>query len=329
MSAMSRTVDSFDDGFLFRALLDSMPDSVYVKDRDARLLRVSLSMVRNLGYADRAEIVGKSDVDLFGEDFGHRTYLEDLRVMETDEPIAGLIESRLLDDGGQNWTLTTKLPVHDRAGRVIGLLGITREINELKQAEMSLQYLATHDTLTALPNRFLMMDRLNQVLARAERDGSSCGVLFVDLDDFKAINDSAGHEAGDGALRAIAERMQSCVRASDTVARLGGDEFVIVLEHATISEATVVADRVRAAIAGPITLGARRHVVTASVGISLYPDHAGDASGLLTAADYAMYLAKRNGKNRTAVCPTGERGAGAVAAGAPPAGRRRKARGNG
>jgi PAS domain S-box-containing protein len=218
-------MDPLDDGFLFRALLDSMPDSVYVKDRDARLLRVSQSMVRNLGLADRAELVGKSDIDLFGADFGHRTYIEDLRVMETDEPIAGLIESRQLDDGGLNWTLTTKLPIRDETGQVIGLIGITREINELKQAEMSLQYLATHDTLTALPNRFLMMDRLNQVLARAERDASPCGVLFVDLDDFKSINDSAGHEAGDGVLRSIAERLQSCVRASDTVARLGGDEF--------------------------------------------------------------------------------------------------------
>jgi diguanylate cyclase (GGDEF)-like protein len=261
-------------------------------------------MVRNLGLADRGELVGKSDIDLFGADFGHRTYIEDLRVMETDEPIAGLIESRQLDDGGLNWTLTTKLPVHDEGGNVIGLLGITREINELKQAEMSLQYLATHDSLTALPNRFLMMDRLNQVLARAERDGSPCGVLFVDLDDFKAINDSAGHEAGDGVLRSIAERLQACVRASDTVARLGGDEFVVVLEHTGLAEATAVADRIRSAVEAPIAFQRRSHAVTASVGISLYPEHASDASGLLTGADYAMYLAKRSGKDRTAVCPT-------------------------
>jgi diguanylate cyclase (GGDEF)-like protein/PAS domain S-box-containing protein len=298
---------SLDDGFLFRALLDSMTDSVYVKDRDARLVRVSLSMVRNLGVADRAELVGKTDVDLFGADFGHRTYIEDLRVMETDEPIAGLIESRQLDNGGQNWTLTTKLPVHDETGGVVGLLGITREINELKQAEMSLQYLATHDSLTALPNRFLFMDRLNQVLARAERDASTSSVLFVDIDDFKQVNDSAGHEAGDNVLRSIADRLQSCVRASDTVARLGGDEFVVVLEHARLAEASAVADRIRSAVAGPIPFQGRTHAVSASVGISLYPDHAGDASGLLTAADYAMYLAKRSGKDRTAVCPTDER----------------------
>jgi diguanylate cyclase (GGDEF)-like protein len=145
-----------------------------------------------------------------------------------------------------------------------------------------------------------MMDRLNQVLARAERDGSPCGVLFVDLDDFKAINDTAGHEAGDGVLRSIAERLQACVRASDTVARLGGDEFVVVLEHAGLAEASSVADRIRAAAARPIMFQRRGHAVTASVGISLYPE-------LLTGADYAMYLAKRSGKDRTAICPTDER----------------------
>jgi len=297
-------MQSLDDGFLFRALLDSMPDSVYVKDRGARLTRVSRSMTRNLGFADPAEVVGKSDVDLFGTDFGHRTYIEDLRVMDTDEAISGLIESRQLADGRLNWTLTTKLPVHDAAGQVIGLLGISREINELKEAEVSLQYLATHDSLTSLPNRFLLMDRLTQVLARAERDTVPFGVLFVDIDDFKAINDTSGHESGDAVLRSIAARMLSCVRASDTVARLGGDEFVVILEHARRDEASAIADRIRVSVCEPIIDQRRQHLVTASVGISLFPDHAADASGLITAADYAMYLAKRNGKDRSAMCPT-------------------------
>lgn len=295
--------EPLDDGFLFRALLEATPDSVYVKDRQARLLRVSQSMVRNLGVAGAAELVGRSDVDLFGMDFGHRTYIEDLRVMETNEPIAGLIESRQLADGALNWTLTTKLPLQDEHGDVIGLLGVTREINELKQAEMSLQHLATHDSLTSLPNRFLLMDRLNQALARAERDGVSFGVLFIDIDDFKSINDSAGHEAGDRVLRAVAERLQTSVRASDTLARLGGDEFVVVLEHADRDEALVIADRIRTAIVAPIPGQAGDHAVTVSIGISLYPEHAADGPGLLTAADYAMYLAKKNGKDRAAMCP--------------------------
>jgi diguanylate cyclase (GGDEF)-like protein/PAS domain S-box-containing protein len=296
--------DPLDDGFLFRALLEATPDSVYVKDRQARLLRVSQSMVRNLELAGPADLIGRSDVDLFGTDFGHRTYIEDLRVMETNEPIAGLIESRQLADGSLNWTLTTKLPIKDETGDVVALLGVTREINELKQAEMSLQHLATHDSLTSLPNRFLLMDRLNQALARAERDGVSFGVLFVDIDDFKGINDSAGHEAGDRVLRAIAERLQASVRASDTIARLGGDEFVVVLEHADRDEALVIADRMRTAIIAPIPDQAGNRVVTVSIGISLYPEHAADGPGLLTAADYAMYLAKKSGKDRAAMCPS-------------------------
>lgn len=295
--------DPLDDGFLFRALLASTPDSVYVKDRQARLLRVSQSMVRNLGLAGPEDLVGRSDVDLFGTDFGHRTYIEDLRVMDTNEPIAGLIESRQLADGALNWTLTTKLPVQDETGEVVALLGVTREINELKQAEMSLQHLATHDSLTSLPNRYLLMDRLNQALARAVRDGVTFGVLFMDIDDFKSINDSAGHEAGDRVLRAVAERLQGSVRASDTLARLGGDEFVVVLEQANRDEALVIAGRIRTAILAPIPgpLGDQR--VTVSIGISLYPEHAADGPGLLTAADYAMYLAKKNGKDRAAMCP--------------------------
>ena len=125
-------------------------------------------MGSDLGYAGPAEIVGKTDVDLFGQEFAQRTMLDDSTVMETDQPLIGLTESRQLESGEVNWTLTSKMPLHDAAGGVVGLLGITREINELKQAEIALQGIATHDTLTGLPNRFLMFDRLNQLLVRAE-----------------------------------------------------------------------------------------------------------------------------------------------------------------
>ena len=301
--------DPIDDGFLFRALLRETPDSVYVKDRQARLLRVSQSMVRNLGVAGPDELIGRSDVDLFGMDFGHRTYIEDLRVMETNEAISGLIESRQLADGAMNWTLTTKLPIQDEAGEVVGLLGITREINELKQAEMTLQHLATHDSLTSLPNRYLLMDRLNQAVARALRDGASFGVLFIDIDDFKGINDSAGHETGDRVLRSIAEQLRASVRASDTIARLGGDEFVVVLEHADREEAPVHRrpdpDRGQRP---PCQAGRRPH------GHGQHRDQPLPRARrrrpwiCSTAADYAMYLAKKHGKDRAAMCPSDDPG---------------------
>jgi PAS domain S-box-containing protein len=159
---------SLNDDFLFGSLMETMADSIYFKDRQGRLLRVSRKMARDLGYADPAELVGKTDADLFGQEFAQRTMLDDSRVMETDQPLIGLTESRQLESGQVNWTLTSKMPLHDAAGAVVGLLGITREINELKRAEIALQDIATHDTLTGLPNRYLMFDRLNQLLVRAE-----------------------------------------------------------------------------------------------------------------------------------------------------------------
>jgi GGDEF domain-containing protein len=184
----------------------------------------------DLGRADPAELIGRTDIELFGREFGEMTMLDDARIMETDEPIIGLTESRQLESGQVNWTLTTKTPLHDLSGTVVGLLGITREINELKRAEMTLEHLATHDTLTGLPNRYLMFDRLNQLLVRAARYGLSFAILFIDLDGFKRINDSRGHDVGDLVLRGVAERLTRNLRAADTVARIGGDEFVVLLE---------------------------------------------------------------------------------------------------
>lgn len=300
---MSRS-NGFDDGFLFRALMEATSDSVYVKDRDCRLQRVSRSMAINLGFSDPADLIGKTDADLFGPDFAQRTFMEDRRIMEANEPTGGLIESRQLANGGVNWTLTSKQPLHDDRGRIVGLMGITREINELKQVETSLQYLATHDTLTSLPNRYLLMDRLSQVLARALREKTSFALLFVDIDDFKNINDTGGHAAGDDLLRSVAERLRSSLRASDTVARIGGDEFVLVLETTDRAGAVIAAEKIRALIAAPVFLFGRLASVTATVGISLFPEHARDAEGMLAAADNAMYLRKKDGKDGLLVCPT-------------------------
>ena len=221
---------SLSDAFLFRSLMEAMGDSIYFKDRQGRLLRASSKMARDLGYANPAELVGKTDVELFGPAFGEQTMLDDSRVMDTDEPLVGLTESRRVEGGGINWTLTSKTPLHDAAGAVVGLVGITREINDLKNAEISLQEIATHDPLTGLPNRYLMFDRLNQLLIRAERFATGFAILFIDLDGFKRINDSRGHDVGDLLLRALAERLRQSVRAADTVARIGGDEFVILAD---------------------------------------------------------------------------------------------------
>jgi diguanylate cyclase (GGDEF)-like protein/PAS domain S-box-containing protein len=300
------------DDFFFRALMDDTPDSIYIKDRDCRLLRVSQSMARRLGHRDPAELIGKTDIELFGDAFGQRTFLEDQRIMESGEPLVGLIESRPLGDAHVNWTLTTKLPLRDATGEIVGLIGITREINEIKRTELDLQHLATHDTLTGLPNRYLLMDRLSQVLAHSKRAGSSFAVLFLDVDDFKAINDDHGHDVGDLVLQAMARKLVAIVRASDTVARIGGDEFVVVLEAlAGHDAAPVVAAKIRARLARAFTVQGLKIKATISIGIGIYPDNGDDPEVLVRAADYAMYLAKRAGKNQWQACPYGVPGADA------------------
>ena len=295
--------DPLSEDFQFHALMDTTEDSIYFKDRECRLLRVSRRMARNLGFADPSELVGKTDVDLFGESFGQRTYFEEIRIMESDEPIIGLVESRVVGTE-TNWTLTTKVPLHDASGAVVGLMGITREINELKRTELNLQHLATHDPLTGLPNRYLMTDRLNHTVAQAVRTGSRFAVLFLDVDDFKSINDARGHEFGDVVLRAVGNTIVGTVRASDTVARIGGDEFVVIIDAVDQPDhATLVADKIRRNVAKPFTLKRHRVSVTVTIGVGLYPDNGKDADVLLGAADYAMYLAKAQGKNRVLTCP--------------------------
>ena len=304
MAAMPGS-DPPSDELLFHALMESTADSIYFKDRDCRLLRVSRKMAQDLGVADPADLIGKTDVDLFGEVFGRATRQDDLRIMETNRPIVGEVEGRRMDDGRTNWTLTTKLPFHDESGNVIGLVGITREINEMRQTEATLEHLVTHDTLTDLPNRFLMVDRMNQLLFRARRSSSVFAVLFMDIDRFKDVNDSCGHEFGDFVLRALSERLAKSVRQSDTVARIGGDEFVIILDPAQQIRADAVALKVLHLLARPLTLEKHRVKVTVSIGISLYPENGADTDTLLRPADYAMYLAKREGGNRHVVCLPG------------------------
>ncbi|MBT2144830.1 MULTISPECIES: diguanylate cyclase [unclassified Rhodanobacter] len=170
---------------------------------------------------------------------------------------------------------------------------------ERKQTEARLQYLARHDQLTDLPNRELFHDRLHTALAMARRDRQRLAVLYLDLDQFKPVNDNHGHDVGDLLLREVAARISQCVRDSDTVGRIGGDEFVALLNGISLPEhAGAVAAKIRAAVGRPFELAGRLLQVSASIGVAIYPDHAEDDKQLLRLADDAMYGAKRQGGNR-------------------------------
>ena len=291
---MADKVQIPDDVVLLDALMENMADSIYFKDRRCRLLKVSRKMANDFGCKDTADLIGKTDRELFGEEFGKRTMVDDLRVIETGVPIVGMIESRDMPNGDINWTSTSKLPLRNREGEIIGMVGITREVNDLKQAEFNLQYLATHDMLTKLPNRYLLFDRLEQSISRAERQKTLFAVLYIDLDEFKKVNDRCGHDIGDQVLKLSAERIMRSVRKSDTVARMGGDEFVIILEEVKSSEnALCIAGKVQKNLGQSFGIINYPLPMTASIGISLYPEHGMDGSTLLKAADHAMYVAKK------------------------------------
>ncbi|MCC7284843.1 MAG: EAL domain-containing protein, partial [Burkholderiaceae bacterium] len=180
----------------------------------------------------------------------------------------------------------------------VGYRGVSRDITSRKQAEARIEYLATHDSLTGLPNRVMFAELLSHVLASARRNERRFAVLFIDLDRFKFINDSLGHDAGDALLREVARRLKESLRASDIVARLGGDEFVMLLQDLnSAEESATIARKLLSAVIRPIELNSQECRVTASIGISLFPDDARDEMLLMTHADLAMYHAKEEGKN--------------------------------
>lgn len=179
---------------------------------------------------------------------------------------------------------------------------LSRVLAESRAAEARIRHLAQHDPLTELPNRALLSDRLGQALVAAKRDARRLAVIFIDMDNFKPINDTLGHAVGDRLLQQIASRLRTSLRESDTVARIGGDEFVVLLRNVTDGpDAQAVADKLREVLIQPFVVDSHTLVVGASIGVALYPDHGSEALELFRHADEAMYRAKRDGRNRVQI----------------------------
>ena len=201
-------------------------------------------------------------------------------------------------DGCESAIEDSTAPIHSRTGQVIGAVMVFRDVSEARAMRLKMTHLAQHDFLTDLPNRLLLNDRITQAISLSRRHGKHLAVLFLDLDGFKHINDSLGHEIGDKVLQLVAQRLVACVRTSDTVSRHGGDEFVILLsEIAQAGDAAISAEKILAALAMPHAISELNVHLSASIGISIYPQDGHDADTLIKNADTAMYQAKGKGTN--------------------------------
>jgi diguanylate cyclase (GGDEF)-like protein/PAS domain S-box-containing protein len=279
------------------AVFDASGVGMALTDLDGRFLRVNDGFCDLLGYDREALTDGMALADVTHPDDESPDRAD--RRATFDEGADGYqVEKRYIHaDGGIVWAVANVTVMRDEDGLPQHLLGLVQETTESKRLQADLARRALEDPLTGLANRTLLDDRLRVALARAGRHGSLTGVLFLDLDGFKAINDRHGHHVGDELLKAIADRLRAVLRPADVVARLGGDEFVAICEElAGLEEAHAIASRVEVAIGEPVQTEAGPLVVHASVGLALAEGaREADADELIRRADEAMYRAKHAG----------------------------------
>lgn len=282
----------------FQAVFDLMPDPVTLSTLDGVLLEVSRSFAEFFGYVP-AEMTGHQtgpeDLSLWADPFDRVRYLaavEEGRGTTTDFAC----KARRKDGRLANILISSRIVAVEGARFLVTEF---HDVTEATRQGQQLRDLAEHDALTGLPNRLLVLDRLQQAMALARRTGSAMAIAYLDLDGFKAINDQYGHQAGDRVLVEVARRLKSVVRASDTACRLGGDEFAVLLQAQDGGESFRDAlERILAGLRQPYSLGAGVvGSIGASIGFTIFPEDDGTPLALLEHADQAMYQAKRAGKN--------------------------------
>ncbi|MBU4018418.1 bifunctional diguanylate cyclase/phosphodiesterase [Rhodoferax sp.] len=292
-----------------RTIIENEPECIKIMDAQGRLLQMNPAGLAMVEADSLDQVLGRPVLELIAPEF--RPAFADLH----QRVIAGetvQMEFKMLGlKGGHRWLETHAVPMREQGGTVH--LAVTRDITGRKQIEDQVRQLAFYDPLTQLPNRRLLNDRLGQAMIASKRSARYSALLFLDLDNFKALNDVRGHAAGDLLLNEASERLKRCVRAMDTVARFGGDEFVVVLNELDVNKtesterAKQVAEKIRVALGAPYLLTLKQpgkapdrveHHCTASIGVVLFINHEASQEDLLKWADAAMYQAKDAGRNR-------------------------------
>ncbi|HYU68758.1 MAG TPA: EAL domain-containing protein [Burkholderiales bacterium] len=282
----------------FRNLTKLSTDMYWEQDDQFRFTSMSGTGSERLNTLTLQPFIGKKRWEQSYINMTPDQWADHIALLEAHKPFRDMELCRLDESGKKIWVSIGGEPVFDSSGAFTGYRGVGKDISERKQDEERIQFLANHDALTSLPNRAMFGEVLNIAIRNARRYDRNFAVLFIDLDRFKNINDTLGHEAGDRLLQEMGARLTQTVRSSDVVARLGGDEFVVLVQE--VSEAKqveAVARKILSALAQPMETQGQECRVTASIGICMYPAEAQDEKALMKNADIAMYRAKEDGKN--------------------------------
>jgi diguanylate cyclase (GGDEF)-like protein/PAS domain S-box-containing protein len=286
----------------YRTVVEATPDGVAIVDFQGIVRFANQQFARMLGYASPAAVLDKAGLEF--------AVAEDRAIAERE--LAAIVKRGSVSnvrirqrrvDGSIFTSLMSGGIMRDEHGEPAGIVAIMRDISDQVAYEDQLRHLALHDPLTGIPNRTLLMDRLDHALAGTERAPRSLVLLLMDLDSFKEINDTYGHQTGDLALREVSRRLGASLRQSDTLARLGGDEFAIMLPDVDLGASLQTVSRLASILEQPIDLGGLRFQMGASIGVVLAPDHGKTAEELLRRADVAMYTAKRTNSRYAVYSP--------------------------
>ncbi|MGV3741473.1 MAG: diguanylate cyclase domain-containing protein, partial [Burkholderiaceae bacterium] len=281
---------------MLRTIIDSTPVRIFWKNLELRYIGCNRAFVEDTALGTPKEIIGKDDYELVWHDYAERYRAIDREVIKTGVPRLSYEEEICTAFGKKRWVRTSKVPLFDETGQMFGVLGMYEDITEQKRTAEHVQYLANYDTLTGLPSRASLNERLEYALHMISRGDRSLTLMLLDLDNFKDINDALGHSVGDAVLVELAGRLRGVVRPEDTVAHFGGDEFVLLRPDTDERGATFFAQRLLDALAKPCRIDHYNLSLAASIGIAIAPRDGTDIDTLFRSADTAMYQAKKEGR---------------------------------